>query len=619
MLRWAPAAILVFTALLYSRAIQNGITYFDDDYYILQNPYIRDLGLHGLRDIFSTFYSSNYHPFTTLGWALIFKFFGTGPLPYHLLNVLLHLLNTWLVFKVAERMNGQRITAIVVSLLFAVHPMHVESVAWISELKDVLYAAFYLSALLAYLHYIDGGFRNKYYISALLLFLASLFSKSAAVTLPVLMILIDLYKGRKINAGALLEKAPFFLLALIFGIVNLRSQGLANLSVFGPVSRIFLFSSGLSFYIIKLVAPFGLCITHYFPILHSNRLPWMYYASLPFLLLLAWLVVRRSAFKKEVGFGVLFFLVTISVMLQIIPVGAALTAERYSYIPYIGLFYIAGQLMSTAIEKDKWRRIAVGAFSLIVILFSVLTWQRIGIWKNSDTLFSDVIEKNPDNGNVCFVLWSWGNAKVHEGDFREAIQYYSQAILINPEFDRAYCNRGEAYDATGDVKSAIQDYNTAIRINPAISDEYTNRGWTYFESGDTQSAMRDYNKAITLNAFAYKDKYAETYNDRGWAWYHIGDTQSALNDFNKALSLNPYFGRPYFNIATIKANRGDLEGAIGEYDHLLKLQPDYNMAWYMRGMVRYNMKDSKGACEDWNKAASLGNESATQMLRQYCQ
>jgi len=619
LLRWAPLPIVIFTAFIYSNALKNGITYFDDDYYILQNPYIRDLSLHGLKNIFTTFYSSNYHPLTTLCWALLFKFFGTEPLPYHLLNLLLHLLNIFLVFRITERLSGQRVSAIIVSLLFAVHPLHVESVAWISELKDVLYAAFYLSSLLAYLHFLQSGYRTKFYIIALLLFITSLFSKSAAVTLPVLLIVVDIYKGRRISVRSVVEKIPFFLFALLFGILNLHAQGISNLSTyFGYVNRMFLFTSGLAFYIVKLVAPFGLCLEHYFPILHGKALPWEYYASVPFLLLAAWFVTRPSAHKKEIVFGVAFFLITISVMLQIIPVGAALVSERYTYIPYIGLFYIIGQFMAIFVKKERWGNIVTGAFAATIILFSVLTWQRVNIWKNSDTLFSDVIEKNPGNGNVCFVLWSWGNAKTHKGDFRDAVEYYTQSLLYNPKFDRAYCSRGEVYDAAGNPKAAIQDYDSAIHLSPEVSDPYTDRGWARYESGDTQSAMHDYDKALKLDAYNYLDKHAETYNDRGWAFYGIGDTQAAFRDFNEAISLNPYFSRPYFNIATIQSNKGDINGAIEDYNKVLDHAPRDQAALCLRGLARFKLKQNNGACDDWNKAADLGNDWALQMLRQYC-
>ncbi len=618
LLRWAPAIIILITALIYSRAVQNDITYFDDDYYILQNPYIRYLDWHGLKNIFTTFYSSNYHPFTTLGWAVIFRFFRTDPLPYHLFNVLLHLLNTWLVFKVTERLSRQRITAIVASLLFAIHPMHVESVAWISELKDVLYTAFYLAALLAYLQYAAKGFASKYYVAALLFFVASLFSKSAAVTLPVLLIVIDVYQGRKVTGRTLLEKAPFFLFAIVFGLLNVHSQGIADLSSFGSVNRVFVFTGGLAFYLVKFIAPFNLCLEHYFPMLHGKMLPLEYYLSVPFLLLLAWLVIRRSSFRRELLFGMAFFLVTISIMLQLIPVGSALAAERYTYISYIGLFYIVGQFVAKLIETDKWRVITISVGSLVIVLFSLLTWNRIGVWKNSDTLFSDVTNKNPDNGNICFVLWSWGNAKAHEGDFEMAIRCYSAALKINAAFQQAFCNRGEAYDNAGNVKAAIEDYDKAIQLDPKSSDAYTNRGWAHYQSGDTQLAMNDYNKAIALNTFGYKDKYAETYNDRGWAWYGKGDTQYAMTDFIEATRLNPYFGRPYLNIAMLKSNRGDLKGAIDEYGQLLSYNPDDKVAYYMRGIAHYYFKDNRAACEDWNKAASLGNENATQLLQRYC-
>ena len=345
--KWAPAAVIIFTALLYCKALNNGFVYNDDGVYILENPFLRDFSVKGIIAIFSKFYNANYHPLTTVTNLFEYRFFGLNPLPYHFTNVLFHLLNTWLVFSLTERLSGKRVTALIVCILFAIHPLHVESVAWLAERKDVLYASFYLLSLLAYLKYLSSRFNKKQYVFTLFLFLASLLSKSAAVTLPVLLIAIDIYKGRKLNAKSLTEKIPFILLSLLFGALTIMSQktgsGINDLSSsFGFLSRVFLFTFRIAFYIIESVIPFRLCAMHCLPDDTVNVLPFYYYISLPFLLMVTWLIAKKYTNKKEVIFGVAFFLISISVMLQIINVGVAITAERYTYIPYIGLFYIAG-------------------------------------------------------------------------------------------------------------------------------------------------------------------------------------------------------------------------------------------------------------------------------------
>ncbi|NTW33679.1 MAG: glycosyltransferase family 39 protein [Bacteroidetes bacterium] len=195
--KWTPIAILVFTTLIYIKALFNDFAW-DDEIYIMRNPFLRDFSINGIKVIFTSFYFSNFHPITTLTYFLEYKCFGINPFPYHLVNILLHLLNTWLVFKLVEQLSNKKITALVVSLLFAVHPMHVESVAWISERKDILYSLFYFLSLLSYLRYVKHGFSVKHYIWTLLFFIASLLSKSAAVTLPVLLIGIDIFRKRKI-------------------------------------------------------------------------------------------------------------------------------------------------------------------------------------------------------------------------------------------------------------------------------------------------------------------------------------------------------------------------------------------------------------------------------------
>ena len=623
-LKWAPLAIILVTALIFSNALQNGLTSFDDDFYILKNPFLRDFSWHGITAIFSSYYQSNYHPLTTLTYLVEFHFFGLNPLPYHLLNVLLHLLNTWLVFKCCESLSGNRITPIVVSILFAIHPMHVESVAWVSERKDVLYAAFYLLSLLTYLRYLDEGLTVKNYTWTLLLFTASLLCKSAAVTLPVLLIAIDVYKGRGVNKKTIAEKIPFLLLSLVFGMINIFAQkagGPVNIlfDYYGVINGIFLFTSGIALYFIRAIVPFSLSAMHYFPYIHGTGLPWEYYLSLPFLALVTWLVIRlkkSSPLRKEIIFGIFFFFITVSVMLQFVSVGSALTAERYTYIPYIGLFYIAGQWIATVITKKQYTTTVIGIFCLITVIYSIQTFNRIGIWKDDEILLTDVIEKNPGILDVNYIYLLRGDSRINTHNLKGALDDFTQAISMTPQFTfagTAWFGRGHVNEELGDLKAALSDYNNAILLSPKLAEAYNGRGWGYFRSGDVKAAMQDYNTAISL-----KPGYAEAYNNRGWAYNNTGDLKSAMQDYDKAISLDPVFEKPYFNRAAIEAYSGDYGAAINDYDYLIKLHPDDNTAYYYRGLARMNQKNTTGACEDWRRSAELGNPKASQMIQQYC-
>ena len=615
-LKWAPLAILIFTALIYRKAIFNGFAGWDDNNYIIENYFIKDFSLSGIKAIFSSFYFCNYHPLTTLTYLIEYKCYGLNPLPYHLLNVLLHLLNTWLVFKLTEKLSGKKMNAIFVSLLFAIHPMHVESIAWISERKDVLYTSFYLLTLLLYLRYLEFNRNAKFYIGALLLFVFSLLSKSAAVSLPVLLIAIDIYKGRKINTRSLLEKIPFLLLSLLFGIIAILSQlsVVANADLPLPnsfIERVFLCTYGIAFYIVKVVAPFNLSAMYYFSYSQSGTLSWEYYASLPFLMIIAWLVIRTrfSSLHKDILFGIFFFLITISVMLQIIHVGSAITAERYTYISYIGLFYIIGQLISN-IGKKQIRNTVVAIFTLFVIIFSYQTYTRIGVWKDGDVLFTDVIKKNPD---IFHAYWIRGQIRKGNGDLQGALQDFTKALELKPAFAFGLVDRGDTRSKLKDYKGALTDLNLAIKLDPTMSTAYNNRGAAYIGLGDMKSAILDYNKAIQLNPL-----FAEAFNNRASLKANTGDLKGAIKDIDTAIKLSPDKAEYFRNRGEIKYLIKNFKEAINDFSYSLKLKPDDFSCFYFRGMSLLNMKDTAAACKDWERSMKLGCSEASQAISKYC-
>ncbi len=615
--KWAPVAVIILTAILYFPSLQNGITSFDDDFYILKNPFLRDHSWQGIVAIFTSYYAGNYHPLTTLTYLFEFSNFGDNPLPYHILNLALHLANTWLVLKLAEKLSGRKITALVVCVLFAVHPMHVESVAWISERKDVLYTLFYLWALLVYLRYMEQGNKRKYYLLTLLLFLASLLSKSAAVTLPLLMIAIDVYKGRKINGRSIGEKVPFFLLSILFGLLNLQSQAAQGAitdlgAAYSIINRIFLFTSNLSMYFIKLVAPYNLSLLHFYPGENKGMLPLLFYFSLPLILLLTWLILRKNKFRTEILFGVSFFMITISVMLQVVAVGSAFYSERYTYVPYIGLFYITGQLITHA-SGSKLRYFVYGIFALFILAFSVITWNRIPVWKNDESLFGDIRKKDPKQAiGMSNAVFFFGYTKETKNDLPGALYDYTQAILFNPGLEDAYLKRGVVNFALHNYDSAISDYSKALRFKPNSDNLFNLRGWAYFQAGDTLAALNDYNRALALNP-----GLTDALNNRGWLYFCKGNPGAAIEDYKKVIAVELHNVLAYNNLAGIASNMGDYSSAIEYYDSIIKINPKENGAHHDLGIVKLKLKDTAGACGEWKKAAELGNREAAQLVKQY--
>jgi hypothetical protein len=283
---------------------------------------------------------------------------------------------------------------------------------------------------------------------------------------------------------------------------------------------------------------------HYYPDMHSGILPWPYYASLPFLLCMAWLFIRQNPFQKEMIFGLSFFIITISVMEQIISVGPALTPERYTYIPYIGFFYIIGQWLA-GISAGRPQDIAFGVFALFLVMFGIQTWVRIRAWKDSDSVFNDILDHNEGSPDCFYIYLLKGDLRFKEGKVRDAIANYNESIALNPG-------------------------------------------------------------------------YAESYNNRGVAFFNAGDAASALLDLNNAIQLDPKRPKPYDNRASAEASAGDFKGAINDYNYYLTQMPADSRAYTDRGMVRLSLRDSSGACADWREAAKLGNETAPQLLQQYC-
>lgn len=531
--------LVIFTFIVFYKAIFYKLVLWDDNSYIIDNPLIRDLSFNGLKKIFSTPVIGMYNPLVFLFYAIIYKFWGMEPSAYHLFNILLHLIAVIAVYHFIYRLTKRYETAVIVALLFAIHPMHVEAVVWASETKTALYLIFYFLALTNYLKYYQENYKTKYLIFSFILFLFSVLSKPTAVTLAPMLFLLDYYLSRKINIKMFLEKIPFFLVSISFGILTLYTHIEANDSIFevnsnySILNNILISNYSIAFYFNKLFFPLNLCTIYPYPE-NLSILPLKYYLSVLIIPFIIFLIYKSGKFKKEMIFGILFFVIAISVLVRIVPSGFFKAANRYTYLSYIGFFFIIGQYITFVIDKkfaysNKIKNVLFALFCFLVIFFTYQTTVRISIWKDSVTLFSDIIKKKP---KLALAYNNRGNAYMDAGNYSAALNDYNKAIEINACYPDAYYNRGILHANSQNYSNAIKDFSKAIELNKKYCYAYINRGNAKLMILDYHGAITDYNTAIELNP-----GYADSYANRGFAKNSLGDKNGACLDWEKAYNL----------------------------------------------------------------------------------
>ncbi|MFA6261317.1 MAG: glycosyltransferase family 39 protein [Bacteroidia bacterium] len=497
--------ILAYAFVLFSKSLNFPFITFDDPDYVVNNLLIRNFSLQGIWDILTTPVIGMYNPITFLVYMIEYQIAGLSPKTFHFFNIVFHLIATAFVYNFTYKLSKSYITAALVALLFAIHPTHVSVVTWVSQTKTSLFLIFYFSALISYLRYLEKPER-KYLIYAGMYFLISVLSKPSAVTLAPMLILIDYYTGRKIDKRSLMEKIPFFIISLIFGIVNLYSHMEAEDAIFDVndnyslINNLLISNYSIVFYFKKLIFPFNFSTIYPYPD-NTPILPLKYYLSIPVIPFLIWAVYKSGQFKKEMIFGLLFFVIAVSVLVKILPSGFFRAANRYTYLSYTGLFYIMGQFCTYVYdgkfkfsEKLKPYMFALLAFYLLFCTYK--TSVRIDVWKDSVSLFTDVINKKP---KLAMAYNLRALAKLETGDRQGAREDYMMAIKINPKYFEGYINLGIIDYSEGKFEEAMLNYDKGIRLNSTLGMGFHNRAILKMKTGDTLGAYNDWKKAIELN------------------------------------------------------------------------------------------------------------------------
>lgn len=591
--------VIGITLAVYLSSINNGFTNWDDDKYITQNTSIQSVDF---KKLFSSYEQGNYHPLTMLSYSLEYQFFKLNPKPYHATNILLHTLNSLLVLLFIWLLCKQKWVAFITAILFAIHPMHVESVAWISERKDVLYTFFYLSALCTYIVYLQKqSNKSAYYIVTLLLFVLAILSKGMAISFSVMLFVIDYFFDRKVTTKTFLEKLPFLLLALVFGAIAIMAQKSGNaiddVAEYNFFERILFSSYALLTYLWKLILPIGLSCFYRYPA-EATYLPFIFYIAPVIVFVIIYLIYKYKNTNRDLVFAFAFFFISIAMVIQVLPVGAAIVAERYTYISYIGLFFFIGRIGNNYIEiNPKQFNVLIGLAFIVIAVYSIMSYQRTKVWKNSITLWTDAIEKD-DSFPLAFN--SRGDAYFVSENYVKAIPDFTSSIQLNYRTPDVYYKRGLARFRTQQYAAAVTDYDTVIILDNKFPDIYYSRGLANSNVGNYEQAIADYSLELKNNP-----NYAKVYNDRGVAYDNAGKLNDALSDYTQAIAHDSTSVKAYFNRANVYFKQSDFVNALKDYNTVIRKDSTYADAYNNRGSVYGNLGKLNEAINDYTKAIVL--------------
>jgi tetratricopeptide (TPR) repeat protein len=604
-LPWSLAGILLATVIVYLPSLRNALTNWDDNQYLLNNPLVNQLSFQTLASLFkpTTYVLGNYHPLTLLTYALEWHFAGANPFVYHVTSLLLHLASTLLVCRVVLALTaGNARSALVTAALFALHPMHVESVAWISERKDVLYTVFFLGSLLMYLRHGASG-RVRDLAGSLLLFLLSLLSKGQAVVLPAVMLLADAYQRRPLTRRSLLAKSPFFLLALVFGVIAVLAQwtgGNINNQNLPLWQSLFFASWGLVLYLVRFVVPAPLSAFHPYPLGPDGTLPLWVWSGPLVALAIAIAIFRTRSRRRDLYFGVLFFVLTIAPVLQLLSVGRAFVAERYTYVPYIGLCWIVGQAWpGAAAAGGRTRTRALRALVVAVIAgFALISGFRTRVWKDSVTLWTDVLAKSP----ACtLALVNRAQALIDAGQFSRAAGDCEKVVALNPRDARAYDQYGGALDYCGRYREAVTVLDRGVALDSTNHSLYVSRGVAYAGLGQDGPALRDVTRALSIDPTDTNARLqrGRLYLDR------LRRYDLAAADYAEVLGRDPGNATAGCNLGLALARGGRLTDALRQLDRVAETSPRMAKVYEIRATVRAALGDSVRARSDQARAQAL--------------
>lgn len=571
--------LFVVTLIVYGGSLGGQFIALDDPFLIYNNLAIRTITPETLKHIFTTYDPELYIPLTFFSFQINYLIGGLSPLSYHALNLVLHTLNALMVIWLCVLLTKNKTVSVLAGLLFAIHPLNTEVVLWATARKESLSGFFFLISLLSYLYYRERALKKTYVLS-LAFFLLALLSKVTVFTLPVILLLVDWFQGRKETGRSLLLKLPYLVLSILFVLIGIIPKT-GVLSSTTLAEKILMASKSVLFYLWKFSLPLNLSILY--PNRHTISLltPEFSLSLLATILLLSGILVSLRK-TKTLAFGFGFFLITIGPTLLHFnrnasiqssdATGIQFASDHYAYLPMIGLLFLVTQLALKLWNAEVRTRAAIRvriAASLIcaslLLTFGVLSLQQASFWKNSETLFARTLSIYPYSTaarvNLSVIYRQTGR-------FKEEREVLEEGMVFGPN------SKLETGLAAIDVRaenfpSAWEHYNRALSIDPKNSDAHFGIGAMLGKQGKIDEAIQAYDRAIELDP-----KYVAAYNNRGSLLLDEGKDAAAEHDFRTAVTINPSFNEGFFNLGALYAGQGKFMEAAQSFRQAIVIEPN---------------------------------------------
>ncbi len=659
---WIVAGIITVCALIaYLPGFQNGYVW-DDMFYIVNNEDLRQVSLKNFKTLVSDYYLGNWHPLTMVTYYIEYSLVKDTAWVYHFNNTIIHIINSILVFKVVEKLSKNFLIGAITSVLFAIHPLHVESVVWAAERKDVLYTLFLLLSFWQYLKYVtvvrgdtdngnavdvvrvavvsvptdnmsakvvsgdtdngnsgdtDNGetknWKNKHLWYALGLFILSCLSKGMAVILPVVFLITDYFLlNRKQIVKIGIEKAPFFIVSLITGIISIKAQSDAGANATKVISdaysfseRFFMINYGVLYYWVKMVLPTNLIAFYPYPQKPTGTIPSIYYSAFAGVLVLAITLFWAGRKNKLVWWGGLYFLIVIFPVSQVLPVGSALMADRYFYVSSIGPLVILAVLANKLYQKAATNKLMPGIGAVLLLGLTFLSFNQSTKWKDTLTLFTPIYEKYPSDPMVTSNMgWYWFGKKDNE----KAKFYFEETHKTTFKTADVHTALGQIYFDEKKYDMTVDNFEAALKIKPK---EMQNLHWmlgaAYYYTGKYNIAIDE--TKIALEKSDNKNQFA--HNIMGLCLAKQGNEDEAMKRYQTAMNLDVKFADPHINISTILNHKGDHIGEIKELEKAIKIDPKATVAYKNLGVAYKSMNDWQNAVKAWQQGISADKKDGS--------
>lgn len=650
-------ASLIFslTIIVYLPSLQNDFVNWDDVKYVSENPHIRTLNFQSLLWMMTSFHGGNWIPLTWLSYSLDFFFWDLNPKGYHLTNLILHGLNTVLVYFLLLQLTSQTrrqgaipnmIIGSVTSLIFGLHPIHVESVVWVAERKDLLCGFFFFLTIITYFSYTNSLSSKRHlacYGVSVFFFILALLSKSMAVTLPLVLLLIDFYPLRRFTLDVkkilpiVVEKVPFFICSVAVGIIAIAAEysgeALSSLQYFPLNARIVNAMRALVFYLKKILWPIQLVplypLPNYVYLFDSQYL-------LPIIIVIALFTfcLVMACLRHQLWIVLwLSYCVTLLPVLGIIQVGVHAAADRFTYLPSVAPFSLAGIYASWLWEKvssarDK-KTVWLVYFNGLILLLATcsLTINQVKMWKNSETLWTQVIKAFPRT--IPLAHNNLGNAYVEKKQFEKAKLNYEIALKLKPDYSEALYNLGLLHVQTKSLSAAEDYFRKTLHLKPDHAKAWLNLGYLLYLENKFDEALSCTHRALTLNpesidsyqnlgliliklnrftdaleifkkALVCNPRHAEVYNNIGYIYRILGNLDEAQKFLTQSIELNPRYYLPYYNLGNVFASQKRYDQAIRAYQTMLNLNPQFSEGHWHLGMAYQEIKDFNQALEHYS-------------------